>query len=47
MDSLFGSDSADSDNDNNEEDAQNQMISNEVLMYFGEQPLSKTERDLS
>ncbi|CAB1449103.1 unnamed protein product [Pleuronectes platessa] len=34
LDSLLGSDSTDSDNDNNEVDAQNQMISNEVLIYF-------------
>ena len=47
LDSLLGSDSTDGDNDINEEDAHKQMISNEVLMYFGEQPLSKTESPLS
>ena len=47
LDSLLGSDSMDSDNDINDEDVRNQMISNEVLMYFGEQPLSKTESPLS
>uniref|UniRef100_G3N6T4 HAT C-terminal dimerisation domain-containing protein n=1 Tax=Gasterosteus aculeatus TaxID=69293 RepID=G3N6T4_GASAC len=45
LDSLLGSDSTDS--DNSEEDAHNQKIRNEVLMYFGEQPLSKTESPLS
>ena len=49
LDSLLGSDSMDSDNDINDEDVRNQMISNEVLMYFGEQhlSLSKTESPLS
>uniref|UniRef100_G3N7L6 HAT C-terminal dimerisation domain-containing protein n=1 Tax=Gasterosteus aculeatus TaxID=69293 RepID=G3N7L6_GASAC len=47
VDSLLGSDSTDSDNDDSEEDAHNQKIRNEVLMYFGEQPLSKTESPLS
>ena len=47
LDLLLGSDSTDGDNDINEEDAHKQMISNEVLMYFGEQPLSKTESPLS
>uniref|UniRef100_G3NAN5 HAT C-terminal dimerisation domain-containing protein n=1 Tax=Gasterosteus aculeatus TaxID=69293 RepID=G3NAN5_GASAC len=47
LDSLLGSDSTDSDNDDSEEDAHNQKIRDEVLMYFGEQPLSKTESLLS
>uniref|UniRef100_G3N9Y2 HAT C-terminal dimerisation domain-containing protein n=1 Tax=Gasterosteus aculeatus TaxID=69293 RepID=G3N9Y2_GASAC len=47
LDSLLGSDSTDSDNDDSEEDAHNQKIRDEVLMYFGEQPLSKTQSPLS
>lgn len=48
LDSLLGCDSTDSDSEtNDEQDARNQAISNEVLMYFGEQPLSKTESPLS
>uniref|UniRef100_G3NC27 HAT C-terminal dimerisation domain-containing protein n=1 Tax=Gasterosteus aculeatus TaxID=69293 RepID=G3NC27_GASAC len=47
LDSLLGSDSTDSDNDDSEEDAHNQKIRDEVLMYFVEQPLSKTESPLS
>ncbi|KAF3837458.1 hypothetical protein F7725_004922 [Dissostichus mawsoni] len=48
LDSLLGCDSTDSDSEaNNYQDARNQAIINEVLMYFGEQPLSKTESPLS
>ncbi|XP_058252538.1 E3 SUMO-protein ligase ZBED1-like [Hemibagrus wyckioides] len=48
LDSLFGCDSStDSDSETNKQDAHNQAITNDVLMYFGEQPLSKTENPLS
>uniref|UniRef100_A0A671UN90 HAT C-terminal dimerisation domain-containing protein n=2 Tax=Sparus aurata TaxID=8175 RepID=A0A671UN90_SPAAU len=48
LDSLFGCDSStDSDSETAEQYAQNQAITNEVLMYFGEHPLSKTENPLS
>ncbi|KAK1900659.1 Zinc finger BED domain containing protein 1 [Dissostichus eleginoides] len=48
LDSLLGCDSTDSDSEaNNYQDARNQAIIKEVLMYFGEQPLSKTESPLS
>ncbi|XP_061578646.1 zinc finger BED domain-containing protein 4-like isoform X2 [Cololabis saira] len=48
LDSLLACDSStDSDTETNEQDAHNQSITNEILMYFGQQPLSKTESPLS
>ncbi|CAJ1057870.1 hypothetical protein F7725_004922 [Xyrichtys novacula] len=49
LDSLLACDSStDSDTETNEQDVHNnQSITNEILMYFGQQPLSKTESPLS
>ncbi|XP_034565509.1 zinc finger BED domain-containing protein 1-like [Notolabrus celidotus] len=47
LDTLLGCDSSTDTDSENEQDADNQAVTNEVLMYFGEQPLSKTESPLS
>ncbi|XP_049333290.1 E3 SUMO-protein ligase ZBED1-like [Astyanax mexicanus] len=47
IESLLGCDSTDSDSEINENDVQHQVITNEVLAYFGEQPISKKENPLS
>ncbi|XP_074535564.1 E3 SUMO-protein ligase ZBED1-like [Halichoeres trimaculatus] len=48
IDSLLGFDSStDSDSETKEQESNNQAITNEVLMYFGEQPLPKSESPLT
>lgn len=47
FDALLGCDSTDSDDPNDEQDVRGQQISNEVQMYFREQPISKKENALS
>ncbi|XP_040900532.1 uncharacterized protein LOC121186018 [Toxotes jaculatrix] len=46
LDSLLGCDT-DSDDETDQQESHEQLVTNEVLMYFAEQPISKTQGPLS